>query len=166
MILGILQMNGSKLFWYSKTDKVMKSVMYLALRLLTNIALIGVRQMRTITIFYLTNLTVSDLSFVMLIPCTVLTAVHIVTRLLKRGDPWAATSQCAAINSSSAFLLSVFHWNMEQPIPHIHDFRNTPLIIWPRFRHVAEYCVVLRSLYIHILFPVATAHGVNSLVRD
>ena len=32
-------------------------------------------------------------------------------------------------------LFSIFYWGS------IHDFRNTPLIQWLRFRHVAEYCV-------------------------
>ena len=55
--------------------------------------------MRTITNFYLANLAISDLSFV------ILTAVVYFYKYtwspdIKRGDPWATTVQCAATNTT------------------------------------------------------------------
>ena len=91
---------------YSKTDKVMITIVFpfiVTLGLLTNTAflftLVRVREMRTITNFYLANLASVDLFFV------IVTAVHYFFKYtwspdFQGGDPWTSTVGCAAISAA------------------------------------------------------------------
>ena len=93
-------------FLYSKTDKVMITIVFpliVTLGFLANCAflftLIRVRQMRTITNFYLANLAFADLFFV------IVTAVNYFYKYtwspdFQRGVPWSSTAGCAAISSA------------------------------------------------------------------
>ena len=95
-----------EIFLYSKTDKVMITIVFpfiITLGLLANGAflftLVSVRQMRTITNFYLANLAIADLFFV------IVTAVNYFYRYIwspdfQRGVPWSSTAGCASISSA------------------------------------------------------------------
>ena len=98
--------NVIETFLYSKTDKVMITIMFpliVTLGFLANCAflftLVRVRQMRTITNFYLANLGLADLFFV------IVTAVNYFYKYtwspdFQRGVPWSSTVGCAAISSA------------------------------------------------------------------
>ena len=93
-------------FLYSETDKVMITIVFpfiVTLGLLANTAflftLVRVREMRTLTNFYLANLAFADLFFV------IVTAVNHFYKYtwspdFQRGVPWTSAVGCAAISAA------------------------------------------------------------------
>ena len=93
-------------FLYSKTDKVMITIVFpfiVTLGLLANTAflftLVRVREMRTLTNFYLANLAFADLFFV------IVTAVNHFYKYtwspdFQRGVPWTSAVGCGAISAA------------------------------------------------------------------
>ena len=91
-------------FLYTMTDKVMITIILpgiIVLGLFTNFAflftLVKVREMRTITNFYLANLAFADLMFVIVVGVKNIYK-YIWSPDVQRGDPWKTVAGCSAIN--------------------------------------------------------------------